>query len=943
MKDPNVGLRPGRVVVKAPIAPASFTITRTILASLLIAVSLAAEEAPLRCDGPNEFAFAPVEARFVRLAILACEGAAPCIDELEIRAGGGAENLALASTGAKASASSCIAGYPIHQVSHLNDGKYGNDHSWIAAGTTGEWAQIELPRPAKVDKIIFSRDRMGKFGDRMPQAFEIRVSMDGKEWKSVFRYHVTTATLVQNTPPLKSQAPTEGELLDYSFGCEARSFFALDRSDPLARALKQTAEMLERLAAKGLDVTNERARFATLQQRKAELAADIETAQVQSLFHEIRIAKRQLMLRDPDLAPLENILFVRRHPYLPSHNYSDFMDGQFNPSGGVCTLSIPRKDGRLEPGQARLTTLFDGRNGVPRDAVADFDAMKIFFAYRPKTRSDGITGQLNYWHLYSMNADGSGLTTLIDGPFHDYYPCVLPGGALTFVSTRCRQRFLCWVPMSVVLFRMDHDDPATIRPLSFANLSEWGPSVMRDGRIIWTRSEYLDKGADHGHTLWAIRPDGTGCELVYGNNSGYNLMNGREVPGSNEICATLISHFGDFNGPVVLIDLSKGRYNPQSAQVITPDNTATSNDGLFRDPVPIAHDYVLLSHKPSPDVSFGLYVMDRWGNRELLFLDPGIGSMSPIPMRPQPRPPVLPSTIPADINPDTPGQLVVSDVYQGLGPGVPRGSVKFLRVCEEVRSNLETLPDGSLRETYPDFMGHYATPVDKVSGPCGWPSYVAKSVVGIAPVNDDGSAFFEAPSGKTFYLQALDANYTEIQRMRSVMQLQPGEVRSCVGCHEDRMSTSIPKPAAAAGTAPAKLKPPPWGAGPFAYERAVQPVLNRQCVGCHDGVKNKPDLRATLDGDKIPASYAALIRGGWVNYHTMVYAANHNKAEPLTFGTEKSLLFTVLTDKNHAKVILEPEEMQALKCWVDLNCPLWPDYIHRSLRPAHAADVTRRF
>ncbi len=42
---------------------------------------------------------------------------------------------------------------------------------------------------------------------------------------------------------------------------------------------------------------------------------------------------------------------------------------------------------------------------------------------------------------------------------------------------------------------------------------------MRDGRILWTRSEYLDKGADFGHTLWAIRPDGTHPELVFGNNT----------------------------------------------------------------------------------------------------------------------------------------------------------------------------------------------------------------------------------------------------------------------------------------------------------------------------------------------------------------------------------------------------------------------------------------
>jgi hypothetical protein len=914
-----------------------------ILTGLVLSLPVLAGDINLRPDKPNEFRFAPAEVRFVRMVILSSNGQ-PCIDELEVYAEGSAENLALASAGAQATASSCLSGYAIHQIAHLNDGKYGNGNSWIAAGDSGEWAQIELARPAKVSKVVFSRDRQGAYGDRMPQSFEIRVSADAKEWKTVARHGFTAALSLPNASLSKGQALTEDELLRHAFACEGHSFQAVDRTDPLTRVLQQTAAMLDRLASKGVDVSRERAELVALQQRQTALTPEAGAEQAQALFHAARLAKRQLMLRDPDLAPLENVLFVRRHPYTPSHNYSDFMDGHFNPGGGVCTLSIPRKDGRLEPGQARLTTLFDGRNGVARDAVPDFEAKKIYFAYRPKVQTDGVKGELNYWHLYSISADGSELKTLTDGPYHDYYPCVLPDDGLAFVSTRCRQRFLCWVPMSMVLFRMERGDEATIRPLSYANLSEWGPSVMRDGRIIWTRSEYLDKGADYGHTLWAIRPDGTNCELVYGNNSGYNLMNGREVPGSSEICATLISHFGDFNGPIALIDVSKGRFNPQSAQVITPDNTKTSNDGVFRDPLPIARDYVLISHKPSPQSSFGLYVIDRWGNREVLFLDPSIGSMSPMPLKAQPRPPVLPPTVTADWRSDTPGQLVVADVYQGLGPNVKRGSVKYIRVCEEVRSNLEPLPNGGLRETYPDFHGHYATPVDKINGPFGWPSYVAKSVVGIAPVNEDGSAYFEAPSGKTFYFQALDENYTEIQRMRSVMQLQPGEVRSCVGCHEDRVSTGLAKPPAAVRNAPAKLQPPPWGAGPFAYERIVQPVLNARCVSCHDGTKSKFDLRANLDGNKVPASYSSLIKGGWVHHFSMVWGTRHSKAEPLTFGTTKSKLFPVLADANHAEVKLKPEEMQALKCWIDLNCPLWPDYIHRSLRPAaaDAANVTQK-
>lgn len=879
---------------------------------------------------PNTIAFAPVEAKYVRLVVTGA-GENPCIDELEIYAAEGKENLALASAGGQATASSCITGHAAHKIAHLNDGKYGNGNSWIPAGITGEWAQIELAQPAKVARVIWSRDRQGRFGDRVPQVIEVRISADAKSWKTVANLGkpgqdaVAPATVAL---PATQDVPHD-VMLKIAFAEEAASMRRVDRSDPLTRVFRLTEQMLERLAAKGLDVSAERTALAALHQRRAALTglADVEAGN--KLYHDARLLKRELMFRDPDLAALEKILFTRRHPYLPSHNYSDFLDGRFNEGGGIATLSIPRSKGRLQTAQAKVATLFDGSAGMARDVTLDFDAKRVYFAYRPKRAVKDLPGQTGYWHLYSMNADGTDLKLLTDGRYHDYYPCVLPDGGLSFVSTRCNARFLCWVPMSVVLFRMDNDDSKTIRPLSYANLSEWGPSVAPDGRILWTRSEYLDKGADYGHTLWAIRPDGTGPELVYGNNSNFNLMNGRQLPGSEEILATLISHFGDFNGPIAVIDPHKGRYAREAATVITPDHTATSNGGRFRDPFPVSRDYYLVSHNPQQQ--FGLYIIDRWGNREILYIEGNIGSMCPVPLRATPRPPVLATSI-ANVPADTPARLTVTDVYAGLGPRVKRGTVKYLRVCEEVRSPLEKRPDGTFIESYMDFTNHYAAPNDYPI----WPSYVAKAVLGTVPVEEDGSAYFEVPPGKTFYFQALDQDYNEVQRMRSVMQMQPGEVRGCVGCHDDRRSASpVTGARQALRRAPSKLQSPPWGAGPFSYEKVVQPVLDARCVSCHSPERpNKIDLTGALDKRRVPRSYDGLLRGNYVNYFNLNWHLGHHKAEALTFGTVKSKLFTVLADANHAEVKLTSEQMQALKCWVDLNVPLWPDYIHRSKRPA---------
>ncbi len=932
------------------------TATAAVACGLVLVTAVLGADPEISPERPNEVAFEPVEARFVRFTIHASLATQACIDELEIYGPEGKDNLALAADGAKATASSCLPGYPIHQIVHLNDGLYGNSHSWIAARSSGDWAQIELPQPAKIAKVVFSRDREGQYRDRLAVHFDIRVSPDGKEWRKVAEVKSAQTAQVAAPPPpapprpaalpelvaLPSSGPLDSEtLLRYAFTCEAESFWNADRAEPVGRVLGQMEEMIARFAARGLDVSGEQAELTKLKRRLQSLAEEKPAATEppgspdlmrQALLLDARLAKRRLLFRDPDLAPLEKILFVKRHPYKPSHNYSDIMDSQFRAGGGVCVLEIPRHDGCLEPAEGKVTVLFDAGDGIPRDPVADFQARTIYFAYRPS----GNRGEA-YWHLMAVDADGGPSRQLTHGPYHDYYPCPLPGGDLTFISTRCRNRFLCWVPQSMVLFRMDGQGN-NIRPLSHANLSEWAPSVMSDGRIIWTRSEYLDKGANFGHTLWSIRPDGTHPELIYGNNTKNCCLNGREVPGTEEICCTLISHFGDFNGPIALIDTTKGRSNPAAAVNITPDVRYNFDRGwpqarCFRDPVPISRDYILVSHAPAD--RFGLYLIDRFGNREVLYLDAAIGSMCPTPLRAAATPPpAIPSAEPST-EPE-PGQFVLIDVYQGLTPAVERGTVKYLRVCEEVRSELERLPNGRNKEEYPEFQDYYAAPTHKVTGPHGWPSFVAKGVHGIVPVKEDGSANFYAPAGKVLYFQALDENFNEIQRMRSVVQLQPGEKRSCIGCHEGRTLSPPVRLTIAARNDPRRLEPPPWGAGPFSYPRVVQPVLDAQCVRCHDAAdKQKIDLTGRLDDNRVPASYRTLISQGWVHHFSYSWGLAHHKAQPLSFGTVKSRLWNVL-DSGHHDVKLSDDESRAVKCWTDLNCPLWPDYRFRQDRPVTA-------
>ena len=702
------------------------------------------------------------------------------------------------------------------------------------------------------------------------------------------------------------------------------------RYDPLDHTLALMEDMIARLDNQGVKVDAERTTVVEFRTRQKQLlaAAVPDVAAERAAFLEARTAKRSLFLRAPDLEPIADLLFIKRFPFEPSHNYSDYFDSAFRPGGGVCLLHLPKEGDRFAPEHAELEEPFYAGPGIARNPMADFDLNRIYFSYR--LPEDG------YYHVMSMNTDGSDLRQITSGPFQDLWPTPLPDGDLALVSSRCTSRFICWRPQASILFRMKPDG-TDFRPLSFANLTEWAPSVMDDGRLVWTRSEYQDKGADFGHTLWAINPDGTQAELVFGNDiiqpNGY--ANGRPVPGTKEYVCTLISHFGDLNGPIALVDPTKGRSNPKAITSLTPEVPWPGmwpNHECFREAFPLSKDYFLCAHAPRE--SFGLYVIDRFGNREMLYMDAAISSMCPTLFRKRPHPPVLAS--PVQEASET-GEFYLQDVYRGISPAVARGTVKYIRIVEEVRATLDQMPNGEYRKDHPEFQDWYATPVHKVSGPFGWPTYVAKQPCGLVPVEEDGSARFTAPAGKVLYFEALDKDYNELQRMRSVVQLQPGEKRGCVGCHESRLSTPANghRPEAKTLVNPQLAA---WEGVPLSFEKVVQPVLDAHCISCHNEKHPKGlDFRGDLDKEKVPVSYRTLIEKGLVHYADMGWnSGGTEKMPPLSLGTLKSRLWEVL-NAGHHDAKLTDDDMRRIKTWIDLNCPLWPDYKNRLERPGPVA------
>lgn len=125
-----------------------------------------------------------IDARFIRFTIEATNnGIEPCIDELEIFADG--MNVGLATAGAKATSSSNFPGTDIHKLEHVNDGRYGNSRSWISNEPAKGWVQIELPRTMSIDRIVWARDREGKFNDRLATNYRIDVAVEPGAWHGV--------------------------------------------------------------------------------------------------------------------------------------------------------------------------------------------------------------------------------------------------------------------------------------------------------------------------------------------------------------------------------------------------------------------------------------------------------------------------------------------------------------------------------------------------------------------------------------------------------------------------------------------------------------------------------------------------------------------------------------------------------------------------------------
>ena len=665
-----------------------------------------------------------------------------------------------------------------------------------------------------------------------------------------------------------------------------------------------------------------------------------------------------------------DILLVKRHALNISHVYVYHVEG-FQKGGGLYVHTPGAEDGGLR-------CLVDSKDAMITTADLSYDGKRVVFAWKrgglvqckPVKHIEDIDRSVseNNYQIYTVNIDGTDLRQLTEGQHNNLDPCWLPDGGIAFISDRKPAFAYCYVVTSPVLYRMDGDGENQKR-LSANYLMDFTPSVLNDGQIVYTRWEYVDRAACPIQSLWTIKPDGTGLAGLYGNRvlAPGTFMDAQPIPGDGRIIATATNHNGPCRGAIVTIDPSKGANAPEALTNLTPsiDIRKTGNQygnglrGPYEKPFPLGGDRYLVANNGA------LQLRDFDGaTATLLRPEKGLGYYSAQPVRSEVLPPTpIGPTMDQAVNLPSDGSvsgawatIFVNDVYNGLEPHVKRGEIKQIAVVQEIEKSTHT-PQNNKKLTGEGMRNIAVFGFQFPLVSCG-ATYAPKRLWGFADVNEDGTAAFKVPSEVPIYFMALDAEGRALQRMRSFTHLMPGEIQGCVGCHADRSSVAPPPIfKLASRIKPQELEEPQWGVTGFSYDRIVQPVFDKHCIGCHNEREQPHDVDLTGDKtDFFNVSYDILARTGtqverdWIHHGSplgpggdeargmspyaewiwTINGAGHNTLEiaPRRWGSPASKLADIIRsghpDKDGKPRVDVPDaDRRKVYLWLDLNVPYY--------------------
>ena len=517
------------------------------------------------------------------------------------------------------------------------------------------------------------------------------------------------------------------------------------------------------------------------------------------------------------------------------------------------------------------------------------------------------------WNIFEVKLDGSGLKELIknEEPDLEFYDgTYLPDGRILAISNIGYQGVPC-VNGSDPVGNLVLYTPQTgnLRRITFDQDANWNPVVMNNGRVMYTRWEYTDLTHYYSRIVMHMNPDGTENKALYGSgamfpNSTFDIQ---PLPGHGSAFVGIISgHHGVArSGRLILFDPSKGRKSVSGmTQEIPHRNRPIKEvikdrlvDGVwpqFIKPTPLSDKYFLVAAKLSKESLWGIYLVDIYDNVTCLMEMEGEGFISPTLVTKRPTPPAIPDRVKLN---DKEATIFIQDIYEGEGlRGIPRGTVKSLRLHAYEYAYVNTKSDHNWHGIQ-----------------SGWD---IKRLLGTVPVEEDGSAIFKVPANTPISIQPIDKDGVAVQWMRSWLTGQPGEVVSCIGCHEDQNQIPIPKRVMASQKDAHKLTPPEGGTRSFTFDLEVQPILDRACIACHNGDKAF-DLRG---GKKDKLGYGT----SYLNLHPYVHRQGGEGdmvvLQPYEYHPNTSELVRMLK-KGHYNVQLTDAEWRKLYNWIDYNAP----------------------
>ncbi|MBR2694245.1 MAG: SUMF1/EgtB/PvdO family nonheme iron enzyme [Thermoguttaceae bacterium] len=679
---------------------------------------------------------------------------------------------------------------------------------------------------------------------------------------------------------------------------DAECAFAVSHNVSVKRAIEQ---MEERFG--GLDSTEENLRrWKTLRTRLISADEDDELLTACAEFDAFR---REVLLSNPLLDYFARILVHRTHrPFLEPNWISDTAHWKKD-SPRDAIIAFDPKDRNVEP-----EVILEGpRDNIVGDICLHWDADRFLVT---------ALAENDTWQIfeYDMNRKTlSRVTPDMGDDVDNANGCYVPDGSVIFVSNASMMGVPCIDGASPVgnLYRVEADRK-TVRQLTFEQDQDWYPTILPNGRILYLRWEYIDTPHYFSRILSTMNPDGTNQIEHYGSGSYWpnSIFFARPLPGQSSKFVGIVSghHGSPRQGELVLFDPALGRQEDQGViqripgygkkvEPMIADTLIDRTWPRFLYPYPLSDEYFLVSGLFEPDNwHWSIYLVDVFDNILSIYTDEtGGDSLEPIPLMPQKEPELISNrTVPGAKE----ATVFITDVYFGQGlPDVPRDLVKKLRVY--------TVSYG-----YRGIGGHDAYGMESC--------WDGRRILGEVPVYEDGSASFRIPANTPIVVQPLDEAGAAVQLMRSWLVGMPGENVSCIGCHETQNSVSPVKMTVAQRTPPKPIEPFYGPARAFTFLGEIQPILDRYCVGCHDGSEeNRPNFADISPGPRgFSKSYHALhpyLRrpGPESDIHVL---------RPMEYHVSTSELFQMLM-KGHHGVKLDKESREKLETWVDLNVPFF--------------------